>query len=447
MDPVQFHGRGGAPLVSRQPQQSISGPSSIAGRHATGNVQRPGAAPNLSPPRPQFASPRQTSRASPTRSPATHVTNGDKVIKRERSLSPPLSSTRRLVTSGSKFIGPVPLPCAKGRPTYPEERKKWAREEIAKLTRLGLTPEKYFIRDDGMVIDWISPVPVWSDTLLPGNKNSDGTAVVVADMLNEHARSSNSAKRARLPKSIGMNSRPPQSNDHSQNLSNVPAAATATEPMAIEDATSGQNGTGVGNLIVLDRIEPSSQVEDREMREREITALEDSALDFYQQYIKTFDSDRASLASAYSRLAVFSYTIHDTVPLKSLGAAFLPVNDVLRFAPRNGSRNLVLNPKMDAKTSRIDIISSLLSLGPHQFSSPENIFYDVVYVDPLSSVFLVCQGTLTDKERKNRLSYNQSFVLRRKEDDEEDRKSEGLWPLVIVSHQLTVRDMPVPVPL
>lgn len=57
-------------------------------------------------------------------------------------------------------------------------------------------------------------------------------------------------------------------------------------------------------------------------------------------YVRTFDTNRAALSGAYVRNATFSYCIHDIISPNSLAAAFTSYNEMHRFAPRKGSRNL-----------------------------------------------------------------------------------------------------------
>ncbi|KAJ3565029.1 hypothetical protein NP233_g7902 [Leucocoprinus birnbaumii] len=88
-------------------------------------------------------------------------------IKREK--PEVLDSTlpqRKLVTQSCSFY-PIPNNCRKSVPGYKENRVAFFRKEYRKLQKLGLRKEEVVFRDDGLAIEWSSPVPVWSDTLRP----------------------------------------------------------------------------------------------------------------------------------------------------------------------------------------------------------------------------------------------------------------------------------------
>ncbi|KAH9893261.1 hypothetical protein C8Q73DRAFT_791134 [Cubamyces lactineus] len=89
-------------------------------------------------------------------------------IKRECSASPALDAdVPHLVTEGCVRIAPLPPECKAGRAGYQNARREWTTREAKKLRELGLKPTRVFIREDGMVIDWRSDIPVMSDTLRP----------------------------------------------------------------------------------------------------------------------------------------------------------------------------------------------------------------------------------------------------------------------------------------
>ncbi|KAL7280580.1 hypothetical protein ACG7TL_005514 [Trametes sanguinea] len=92
-------------------------------------------------------------------------------VKRERSPTPSLSESStqvpRLILEGCVRIAPTPLECKSVRPGYQAARQRWTASEVKKLRERGLRPTRVLIREDGMVIDWTSKVPVLSDTLRP----------------------------------------------------------------------------------------------------------------------------------------------------------------------------------------------------------------------------------------------------------------------------------------
>jgi hypothetical protein len=75
------------------------------------------------------------------------------------------------------------------------------------------------------------------------------------------------------------------------------------------------------------------------------------------------------------------------------------------------------------KQSRLEIVTALLSLGSHKFCAGggANIEYDFAYLDPSNDVLLICYAEIADMQEGHRLSVDQSFILRKKELDEEDR--------------------------
>ncbi|KAI0326976.1 hypothetical protein GY45DRAFT_1373524 [Cubamyces sp. BRFM 1775] len=107
--------------------------------------------------------------ASKSRTASTHAASPQApVIKRERSSSPVIDAdVPHLITEGCVRVAPLPPACKAGRAGYQNARREWTAGEAKKLRELGLKPTRVFIREDGMVIDWRSDVPVMSDTLRP----------------------------------------------------------------------------------------------------------------------------------------------------------------------------------------------------------------------------------------------------------------------------------------
>ncbi|KDQ51071.1 hypothetical protein JAAARDRAFT_73883 [Jaapia argillacea MUCL 33604] len=105
----------------------------------------------------------------PTHPYSASVSSPPKTIKRERTPSPQPFSLPRRVTSGSQLITPLPIHCRKTAKNllWKRSREKWADEQKKKLEGKGLKVVKWFLRDDGLALDWTSPRPVWSDTLMP----------------------------------------------------------------------------------------------------------------------------------------------------------------------------------------------------------------------------------------------------------------------------------------
>ncbi|KAG6828553.1 hypothetical protein H0H92_007578 [Tricholoma furcatifolium] len=107
---------------------------------------------------------------------AALLSNPSPSVKLERR-SPSPVLTRRLVTEACAFY-PLPPNCRKTlldrpqnqprpNPSYIENRRALATKEKKALNVKGLKAVNVLFREDGMVIEWTSPVPVWNDTLLP----------------------------------------------------------------------------------------------------------------------------------------------------------------------------------------------------------------------------------------------------------------------------------------
>ncbi|THH17833.1 hypothetical protein EW146_g3043 [Bondarzewia mesenterica] len=172
----------------------------------------------------------------------------------------------------------------------------------------------------------------------------------------------------------------------------------------------------------------------------EATALEKAALHYLEQYVRTFDDDRSSLASAYSRNATFSCQVPNVNRGEPSRSA--------EFAPLEEGRSMSSGrPSIHGlRQGRLDVISSLLSLGTHKFSCvvPVNVSYDVACLGGRTGVLLVAHGTVdkADMPDSRPLRVGMHFVLRPKDHDPEDGSTGGLWPLVAIAHQMTVWDLP-----
>ncbi|KAH9839991.1 uncharacterized protein C8Q71DRAFT_472547 [Rhodofomes roseus] len=153
--------------------------------------------------------------------------------------------------------------------------------------------------------------------------------------------------------------------------------------------------------------------------------LERGALAFLRNYIRLFDRDRTALVRAYSHVATFSVTTHDPSRPASLPS------------PRALARRL--------RQGRTDLLGGLLLLPAGRKFLPEGprgVKYDVVCLGAENKleVLLMCYVEETKDEDGLVWACDQRFVLRKKEWDDVDRSTGGLWPLVAVSHQMTIRE-------
>ncbi|KAF9237652.1 hypothetical protein BU15DRAFT_8732, partial [Melanogaster broomeanus] len=98
-------------------------------------------------------------------------------VKCERSSSPE-DLGRKFVTSGAKRFAPLPKDCLPSCPQYKRNRREWADRCVKEIEALNLKPERKLIRDDGLIIDWTSAVPVCPDTLRPETLDLAATIVL-----------------------------------------------------------------------------------------------------------------------------------------------------------------------------------------------------------------------------------------------------------------------------
>ncbi|TFK51966.1 hypothetical protein OE88DRAFT_1644568 [Heliocybe sulcata] len=158
---------------------------------------------------------------------------------------------------------------------------------------------------------------------------------------------------------------------------------------------------------------------------------------------------RSALASAYAGNAMFSYRVHSSS--QHTPSKYPP------FAPVEGSRDpLGPNSLANLHTSRLDIISTLLYLhDSYKFIADDNavdMSYDTTCIrmesggesDGGDIVLIACDtklsycGTQERRTGEGEVAIDMTFALRRKNWDGEDRSTDGLWPLVVVSHQMTI---------
>ncbi|KAI0630742.1 hypothetical protein C8Q77DRAFT_1134959 [Trametes polyzona] len=486
-------------------------------------------------------------------------------VKRERSPTPAIdddtNTAPRLVTEGCVRITPLPPECRSARPGYQAARKAWTAREAKKLRDLGVQPTRIFVRDDGMVIDWQSQVPVLPDTLRP-----PAAAVAPADIIVVDDASPPPTKKQKLqqddpragsgtrddnmrdvdgcsspgescppdtvqlenmipapgqtiwrkvfPPSHSHRSEEPYSTRRSSathvreacpSPDVVPAASDVDPPATFNagpeadviDLTEDYDQPGVDIIdLTEDQVDPELRRDSPERRDvarsrapntshsqtaeestrpgrgsssttddtrttANLGKAEASALSFLKRYLSEYAADRAALASAYSRAATFST---QTVPRHYDPPPPVPDSTVR------------IPPPPEHHRSRLDIVAALLDLPAGDvFAAPaasrNSVEWDVVWAEEAGDVILMCYGTTSrcpaaapapqgkgkgkGREKgkgkgKGRApagggvygTCEQRFVLRRREWDEEDRSTPGVWPLVAVAHQMLFRPLP-----
>lgn len=159
------------------------------------------------------------------------------------------------------------------------------------------------------------------------------------------------------------------------------------------------------------------------------------SLDYIRRYIQTYEADRASLASAYSRLATFAYRKH-----KQTFHLARTLASTSRASAGDISECCAL------KLGRLDVITELITLPSLHCAIPNSelktvctsagkmrhVAYDMLYLGPQLGVFVVCRiailtGTVVHV-----------FMLQRREVDKEEADVEGVWPVVANVHQIVV---------
>lgn len=365
--------------------------------------------------------------------PGVHL-NGAKV-KREQSPTPP-PPQRKLVMSGTKRFAPFPSSCLPPDPVYKQHRRTWAKKCQSEIQALKLQIEKLLIRDDGVIVDWKSLVPVWSDTLRPAEPDLAAT-ITLAHQANaqqrnaslHHAPEAPSQSAVSLPV-IGVDDDGiltmspstqklpipprPRRNVVSPSVSSSPAGGSKPQAPPKPDPPSADVPAPSRPLNDFTTIVIAPDEEDK---------MSKMTMEYLGRYFQTFDSDRASLASAYSSNACFSY------------------REVKCFSPGSPHLQPPLPPPDSIKRTRLDITATLLSLPPLQLlplTGTADIGYDIMWLGSPVGMFAVCGGVHHGHASKRPVTH--SFLLRQKEAYEEDARTDGVWPLVAVAHQMMVFD-------
>ncbi|KAF8623115.1 hypothetical protein AX17_007549 [Amanita inopinata Kibby_2008] len=160
-----------------------------------------------------------------------------KVKSEPRSPSPPIV-LRKPVTGSCQFY-PLPDDCRKSHADYAIRRRAYLEEKSNQLKEKGLKRTKYFFRDDGMVIEWSSPIPVWNDTLEPVGQEPTISSLSPASTMKPSNLTNNSGISHSASESASSRpSRPiPPSSSHHQlpKTPTMPSTPKALKPIALPE--------------------------------------------------------------------------------------------------------------------------------------------------------------------------------------------------------------------
>ncbi|KAI6115693.1 hypothetical protein EDD16DRAFT_1062840 [Pisolithus croceorrhizus] len=439
--------------------------------------------------------------------------------------TPPIG--RRLATSGVKRFSPLPGNCQPSCPQYKHNRKQWVVSCVKELRALGLKVERTMIRDDGLVIDWSSPIPVWADTLEPNTPSTCDLASVIVQTYETNVRTrhhtgkhSSSGSRSLRPPSVThspvnispskrerdgtcsssihrllpsasiptstessvdnsstgrklpvpprlssvhrafspqtngqlsslptkststhISSQRPRSPTHGEDFNSIPSKRKRSPAPSVSSPSTTDPGpstvldgaqTGRNHYVLQELQQSVMPAEYASPADRELTEM---SLDYIRRYIQTYEADRASLASAYSRLATFAcrkhkQTFHSAQMLAS--TSWASTGDISECSA--------------LKRGRLDVITELVTLPSLHCAIPNSepmtvhtsagkmrhVAYDMLYLGPQLGVFVVCQiATLTG-------TVVHAFMLQRREVDKEEADVVGVWPVVANVHQVVV---------
>ncbi|KAG7449843.1 uncharacterized protein BT62DRAFT_610205 [Guyanagaster necrorhizus] len=242
--------------------------------------------------------------------PLSHYQPSDASLKSEEvDIDLEGSPSATLVTSGSKWYHPLPPDCRKSNPNWSANRKHWFKQEGKFLRSRGLNILRNFFRDDGMVIDWSSPVPVWSDTLEPEQSSSSSYPPPIPITSKSKKRKETKSSKHLLngitssePIILPGSSLIPPSNANTEINSTIPVPSDEPETIVIDHDDHTELATQLPIALAVTEVD------------RQAT-MESHALQYLKQYVLTFDGDRSLLREAYAENALFSYSIVRDKPL------------------------------------------------------------------------------------------------------------------------------------
>ncbi|KAL1745178.1 hypothetical protein HDZ31DRAFT_36970 [Schizophyllum fasciatum] len=415
-------------------------------------------------------------------------------IKEEQRSPSPLEPKARPVMSGTIRFHPLPHKCTHADPNYKVNRSYWARDQWkgALARNPNLKKGNAIIRDDGLAIDWSSPVPVWSDTLVSVaddprdavNEKENGAEKSGAKNESHHLRPLSKRAATRKPPSpevIDVDALPSDDDvdgqdayepayesegdesdadecveDGMQNPDEIFDLAESLEderdvPGLREPPPTPVNGVMTEDDSLASILSPPDEgcstkrrgkvplEQLRAARRREAQLRTEK---FLCRYIQKFERNREDLADAYTSYSQFSIRTHAR---DALGASRVKRYNCSSPSYSNSTLKAADIPRV---TGRADIVDALVKLGPHTYFPQGKTFdldYDHVFLanlDGTGDVLLSFYGEIAlvdeDGHTGERLSVDQTMLLRESSAKDADES----WPMVIISHQMTVKDVP-----
>ncbi|KAG6887942.1 hypothetical protein C0995_011456 [Termitomyces sp. Mi166 len=399
-------------------------------------------------------------------------------IKAEDRSPSPILPTRKLITHACAFY-PLPENCRKtnANAEWMKHRHALIARERAVLRERGLRAMNVLFRDDGMVVEWTSPVPVWSDTLLPEPEPESPNSGLTDKYRSLRPRP--------LPKPAPKRRREESEEESDDSSTPSNGAGAPTSPIRLplpehrmraadQDVSHSPSppppppakDKGKAKEVItppprprprplpkpLPRSRPRAEALDpfdvdvamhdaphaHEWTPEEMDQVEPMALDFLDRYIKAFDTSLTALTSAYAPHALFSYRFSPSSPSSSpFSLSSSPTTPTLHtLAP----------------------LASFKFLPSRATSRTVQFHYDVAPLDAAAvggawSVLMSVHGEVVEVSssggdaREDRVwGLDQAFVLQRsgsrRRFGDEERAGEGEggeWPLVAVSHQMVFR--------
>ncbi|KDQ26861.1 hypothetical protein PLEOSDRAFT_159223 [Pleurotus ostreatus PC15] len=208
----------------------------------------------------------------------------------------------------------MPMNCRRLDPMYKFHRKEWALNEVAILKTKGLRTTRWLAREDGMVIEWSSRIPVWSDTLEPEvSPEPPPTPDIFSAPRQTHFDDCTNDTTALL-KDLASQSQTQSAlrqNERSNPLrSNSPQSLSPRDGAAGVTNLSAFTGDRLASRFEVDALvgsqtcaaEPASPLRER--------GLETMALAFLERFVQHFDDDRSGLLQGYHPDAFFSFRLH-----------------------------------------------------------------------------------------------------------------------------------------